>query len=185
MIDIIDVLIAAAALIIAGIQLKNEIKKKRESDKKNKQLGSLVKKISDTLSNGKKILDIYGKVLDNEDTSDEKKRDKRLAIYGASFIVADDLKKYKDDYQSIFELYCGLCRFEQEFSLSYGFGRYIDYFRDMLPKYKASIDLIENSQDIDQKRKELNNLNEIREHMERYISELHYKYADEYEKGAN
>lgn len=162
---LIDIFLAFIATWIAVIQRRQEKKKKEEERKK------------DTI-----IRDLSGKVSIIEYSSTEK----RFFAYASKLSLMDidrsaDLSKMDKDITTLKDLYIGLLEFESEFSLSYGFGRYIDILRENLPQLQDLYDKAneQNKQgEYNQASKQIDSYYTQRNNLNPYIRELKYKFPD-------
>lgn len=120
---ITDSIIAILALFIAFIQLKNEIRKKREETEKDNIMNKMILNINNVV------------ILENElDSMTQFYENTQVyEVELLSIYYQEALKRFDSDIDSLKKLYEGLLAFESEFSLSYGFGRYIDVLREKLP----------------------------------------------------
>lgn len=170
---ILEIIIAASSLIIAIVQVKAAHAKHRETKIKNERIRVLVQNItlvkdeeefSESLNSLQKRLIAYMKAFTKKETFEEK------------------LKIYTADYETINALYKELLIFEKEFSMSYGFGRYIDFFRKYLPSYEKLISEVENELSqgtikLDVVEQKMIDLGEMRKQIEVYVQELRYKFS--------
>lgn len=116
-------------------------------------------------------------------------------IYNSALVYYDLVKSYNNDYHTLMDLYKGLLQFESEFSLSYGFSRYIDAFREYFFSIKGDKEIVdknilylkedeekENSTgcivDCGQIHTALSNQLEKRKDLEKYIEEIKLKYSN-------
>lgn len=190
---VIQVFIAACGLIITVIQVAYAITSLAGRIRKNFRIKRMVRQIK-AVNN----LDYFIVSMDRGDPAQRLRILKEYAngIYGLNtdsapatdniscnpkvdYVISVDIEKeyYKrsaDDIESIESLYKGLLLFESEFSLSYGFGRYIDYFRETIPELKQRHDGIISEEDS----KEIHRLFEYRLSMEKYMNELRNKFPE-------
>jgi len=129
---ITDILIAIIGLVIAIYGFRNERRAKREEYVKNVTLKEVVSKMEQVSLSSDYLKSVDKLPVWSEDD-----------IYSTSALYIDFINKYNDFYSPIIEFYKGLLKFESEFSLSYGFERYILYFREYIRRTKNLDDRIQ------------------------------------------
>ncbi len=122
----VDIFIAVIGLIIAIWGFKNERRAKKEEYAKNVTLKEMVSRITVVGISYEHLTAIDSIPVWNEED-----------IYRSSDLYIEFVKQYNEFYASILNLYKGLLTFESEFSLSYGFDRYILYFREYIRSTKS------------------------------------------------
>ena len=129
---VFDIVIAVIGTIIAVYEFKNEKRAKKEEYAKNVTLKEMVSKIKESSMTYDYLKSIDDIPVYNEDD-----------IFRTSDMYLGFVEGYNKYYSSIKDLYRGLLKFESEFSLSYGFERYIIYFREYLRKTKVGDEKIQ------------------------------------------
>lgn len=177
---ILEIIIAASSLIIAIVQVNAARAKHRETKMKNERIRVLVQNITEV----KDRKSFWEAIRKWRNVSDRKTL--RYSTYYEYLTreqaSEEELEIYKADYETINALYKELLIFEKEFSMSYGFGRYIDFFREYLPGYENLISEVENELSQvtikwDVVEQTMINLGEMRKQIEVYVQELRYKFS--------
>lgn len=128
--SIVNIIIALAALLIAYFQYKDQRMKKREEMKKETLIRDIISECSSIYGIKDEIEKSFRILSDVEKNSTE-----RVSKYLPE--VQNILVHIKDFDKTLKNVYSELVKNESMFSLSYGYGRYIDAFRIYLSKDMA------------------------------------------------
>lgn len=148
---VMDLFIGAVGTIIAVLQWKMEQRdrkeKKLEEEKleKREAFFNFTKKYSseDVLKSGNQINDNLFQILANNEALNRKKdpsEDEIVSTIDSNlFLMYQCFSPLNHEYTDIKKIYRYMLQNEREFSLSYGYGRYIDAFRRFVTDYKQKI----------------------------------------------
>lgn len=132
----VDIFIAAIATIIAVIQFSNEIRKTMDVRKKKKLFESFANQ--STIIDGfiRKFNGFFAKIDDFNTNSASGEEVVKAVIDGVESLQSSA----KDFYPIMEDLYTAFLQNESEFSMSYGYDRYINHIRVFLDHFKKADD---------------------------------------------
>lgn len=125
---IIGLVISIVGLRIELLQRKDENRKKNEEKKQEKMFNELTEKVG-CIDSTIKDAEAYFKAMNNLISNDKDSTENMIVAFNKSQDFAVGYKKCREIIKPLYE---SMVINESMFSLSYGFGRYIDAFRDFI-----------------------------------------------------
>lgn len=200
--SVTNIVIAVLGLLIAIIQIISEMREKRKDKKEEKKMNDeknilirLAKTNTELLSTIDEFNNFY-KAVEIVNTPEADATEK-LQIYINA--VAGCINKYVDFINQVYVIYRIMLRNEERFSMSYGFGRYIDAYRGFLQSrdivryahssydelcefikgYNANPDPIGLAEHCDKVLQYMNRLKDALMFIVPYAEELNLKYSED------
>lgn len=128
MTDIVGIVLAVIGVIIAVLQFRIDKRESKKEEEKEQERQNKVKIMESIVEKTNCLEDLDDLLTKAKATTGLNEKD-----MGELFNHLQNIcLMYKKSYKEIGDIYYQLVKNESEFSLSYGYGRYIDVFRDYL-----------------------------------------------------